>query len=551
MKLPIGCDDFERIREEENYYVDKTYFIKELLEEDGNVFLFTRPRRFGKTLMLSMLKSFFSIHSNPSFFDGLAISREKDICRKYQGNYPVIFLSLKGVDGLTFEKALNRLSTFISRLFQEFIYLLDDETLSYTDRTFMRVLIERKGKEEDLISSLNLLLSMLYRHYGQNVILLIDEYDVPLDKAYYHGYYEEMVSFIRGFLGDVLKTNPYLKLAVLTGCLRISKESIFTGLNNFRIDTVSNQKFARYFGFLDSEVMQMLADYHLSGAYGKIKEWYDGYRFGNEEIYCPWDVLNYVSELKSDPEACPRAFWKNTSSNSIIRDLLKIADKSVKDKIEVLSQGGSVTVHITEDLTYSELRKKPENLWSMLYLTGYLTLAGSYHGNPLIELRIPNKEIHSLFEDQIKEWMEESIYPSCHANILKCLFDKKPEQLQTELNKILIRTISFYDYGENFYHALLIGLLLGEEQYDVQSNKENGLGRSDITVKDLLGNDVIIIEVKHSQSRRSMAEDCDIALKQIEKERYADPFLEDGYDVWKYGISFYKKECCVKFLGES
>ena len=550
-RLPIGYDNFEKMQMENNYYIDKTGFIKELLVNRGEVTLFTRPRRFGKTLAMSMLQSFFSLDSDPLLFEGLEISREKELCEQYQGKYPVIFLSLKDMEGSSFEEAAAQLADFISGKCDKLSFLLNSEKVSKRDKGILEKLLFKKADHAELKASLSSLMKMLHDHFEKKVILLIDEYDVPLDKAYHSGYYDEMVRFLRIFLGKALKTNEDLEFAVLTGCLRVSQESIFTGLNNFKVDTISDTRFAGYFGFTDSEVKYLLADYQVSDAYGRVKEWYDGYRFGREGMYCPWDVLNYVDKLLDNPQAKPQSFWRNTSSNDIIRELLRIADKSVKGKIEALIEGGSVTASVSENLTYSELREDPEHLWSMLYLTGYLTLAKECEDSSFVQLVIPNKEIRELFVDQIEKWLRQSIYPSHHAVTLKYLFEHKPEELQQYLNQVLIRTISFYDYKEDFYHAFLVGLLIGGDRYDVRSNRENGAGRSDITVTDLLGNDVVVIEVKNSKSRRELAENCKKALKQIEEKRYADPFLEEGYDVWKYGISFFQKECCVLLDGFS
>ena len=544
-RLLVGCGDFEELRRKDCYYVDKTNFIKELIDSHGKVTLFTRPRRFGKTLTMSMLKHFFDIGSDPSLFEDLDISREQELCSQYQGKYPVIFISMKSAESSNFQKALDRLSISLSDLYQTYAYLLDSEKESLIDKKRFLKIMELEASEKELISALVLLLRMLHIYYGKKAILLIDEYDVPLDKAYHAGYYEEMIVFIRGLFSEALKTNNDLEFAVLTGCLRVSKESIFTGLNNFKIDTVSNTKFAPYFGFTDAEVKQILNDYHAENVYEEVKEWYDGYRFGGEEMYCPWDIINYVDLLKDDSDTRPRLFWINTSSNSIIRELIDIADDDIRENIEALIQGESIQAPVNENLTYYELRNSPDNLWSMLYLTGYLTLAGKNSGTLMEELVIPNKEIRTVFVEQIQKWMKESLCMPNRDEAAKYLFDRQPEKLQEFLNDILSETISYFDYGEDFYHAFLAGILAGS-RHRVESNREHGLGRSDLVIHARRIKTAVIIEVKHAKKYQEMETLCEKGLEQIEDKNYAEPFIMRGWKVIKYGITFFEKECLVK-----
>ncbi len=544
-RLLVGCEDFEELRRKDCYYVDKTNFIKELIDSHGKVTLFTRPRRFGKTLTMSMLKHFFDIGSDPSLFEGLDISREQELCSQYQGKYPVIFISMKSAESSNFQKALDRLSISLSDLYQTYAYLLDSEKESLIDKKRFLKIMELEASEKELISALVLLLRMLHIYYGKKAILLIDEYDVPLDKAYHAGYYEEMIVFIRGLFSEALKTNNDLEFAVLTGCLRVSKESIFTGLNNFKINAVSNEDFAPYFGFTDTEVRQILNDYHAESVYEEVKEWYDGYHFGGEEMYCPWDIINYVDLLRNHPDTRPRLFWINTSSNSIIRELIDIADDDIRENIEALIQGESIQAPVSENLTYYELRNSPDNLWSMLYLTGYLTLAGKSSGTLMEELVIPNKEIRTVFVEQIRKWMKESLCMPNRDEAAKYLFERQPEKLQEFLNDILSETISYFDYGEDFYHAFLAGILAGS-RHRVESNREHGLGRSDLVIHARRIKTAVIIEVKHAKKYQEMENLCEKGLEQIEDKNYAEPFIMRGWKVIKYGITFFEKECLVK-----
>ena len=551
-KLSIGYDSFERIQKLNGYYVDKTGFIKEFLESPSQVTLFTRPRRFGKTLLLTTLKTFFSIGSDPSLFNDLSISREIALCNEYQGKYPVVFITLKNVCGKTFNDAVDCFANCVANIFDEFSFLLNSDRVSSHQKFVLNSVLSGSISRGMLIDALNMLVRALAFYYGRNVIVLIDEYDAPLNEAYYNGYIEEMTDFIRSFLGNVLKTNEYLEFAVLTGCFRISKESIFSGLNNFKCDTVSDFAFAKYFGFVDGEVAEVLEHYGLMEYFGRVKEWYDGYRFGNEEIYCPWDVLNYVSSLLVNPKVEPQLFWINTSSNKIVRELIDYAGTSAKADLEKLIDGESVRHELCLEMVYSSL-KDPNLLWSALYLSGYLTLdhcsSGVFRGE--VAYRVPNKEVREILVRMVEEWYREKVVPLNCSMAMEYLFGKNSFDLQKLLNHVLVTTISFHDYKEDYYHALLVGLFVGDGQCIVESNKENGLGRSDIVVKNLRSNTAVIIEVKRVRSVKDLESSCILALDQIEKEQYAAPLLADGFEVLKYGISFYKKRCCVKLSGST
>ena len=551
LKLPVGIDDFKKIREAGFYYVDKTKLIEQLLQSWGEVTLFTRPRRFGKTLNMSMLKSFFEIGAEKSLFQGLYISEKEKLCAEYMGKYPVIFLSLKGVEGLHFADAQKTLMTIINNEVRRHYYLKTSDKLTVEDRKqFEKMLL---NEDVNLVDSLRLLSQLLYLHYDQKVVILIDEYDVPLDKAFKNGYYQEMVSLIRGLFGQALKTNEFLQFAVLTGCLRVSKESIFTGLNNFEINSIVDIEHEEGFGFTDAEVMQMLKYYHCTNRYSDIKEWYDGYQFGNADIYCPWDVINFVKKLLTDSNAKPSAFWINSSGNDLVKLFVDKADQSTKDEIERLVAGESVTKRIRLDLTYDEIENSIDNVWSVLFTTGYLTNIGNPESG-VYELVIPNREVHEVFVLQIQEWFQRSVAKEeSMPEFSKAILEADAEGLQKQLNVIMSRMISVLDtkareeQKENFYHGLLLGLLRGSNpDWLIKSNRESGDGYSDILIEPENPDAGIIIEVKHAASISGLDKACENAMAQIKNRRYDEALRENGRcEILAYGIAFHKKRCRV------
>ena len=556
-KLPIGIESFEEIRKEGFYYVDKTGVIGQLLEKWGKVNLFTRPRRFGKSLNMSMLKAFFEIGGDPALFEGLEISEKKELCEKYMGQFPVISISLKSVEGLSFTAAGDALKTVIGTEALRFSFLEESTVLSENDKKMYRQLTTVGTSETGLFdmsmgvltSSLKTLALLLHKHYDKQVILLIDEYDVPLDKAFQYGYYDEMVSLLRNMFGNALKTNPNLYFAVLTGCLRISKESIFTGLNNLKVLTLTDVRFDEYFGFTDTEVKGMLEYYGLSEHYGEVKEWYDGYRFGNVEVYCPWDVINYCDLLKADPNAFPQDYWSNTSGNAMVRRFIDKADTRTRDEIERLIAGDEIVKEIHQELTYNELDSSIENLWSVLFTTGYLTQRGQK--GKKYRLTIPNNEIRELFISQIREWFRdvsrkdgETLNQFCEA-----FPDQNPEKIEEIFSDYLWNTISIRDTAstkkENFYHGILLGLLGYKSNWLVKSNAESGFGYSDILVEVPKNRTGIVIELKYAEDG-NMDAACEKALQQIEDRDYAAKLKDDGMrNIIKYGIACYKKNCKV------
>lgn len=559
LKLPVGIENFKEIRTEGFYYVDKTKLIKQLLEQWGKVNLFTRPRRFGKTLNMSMLQCFFEIGTDPALFDGLFISQNKDFCETYLGKFPVIFLSLKNVDGLTFEEARYHLSELIGMEAERFQFLLDSDRLSDNDKKKYHALIDLSEGHYSmdkgiLTSSLQILSQLLSKHYNQKTIILIDEYDVPLDKAFQHGYYTEMVSLIRGLLGQALKTNDFLQFAVLTGCLRVSKESIFTGLNNFKVLSISDARFDEQFGFTDLEVTQILNTYHLEEHLQETKEWYDGYRFGDADVYCPWDVINHVDRLCGDPKASPQSYWINTSGNDLVKRFIDKADKTTRNEIERLIHGESIEKAIRLELTYDEIDTTIDNLWSVLFTTGYLTQTCRAE-KEIYSLKIPNKEIKEVFVLQIQEWFKNIIQKNTKPlqNFCASFLDGNAEEIQNYLMHILSNMISILDtkardnQKENFYHGLLLGLLRSEPNWLIHSNAESGDGFSDILIEPENPDAGIIIEVKYSSSFTGLEKSCDTALMQIKERRYDEKLRNEGRnEILAYGISFCKKRCCVK-----
>ena len=547
-KLPIGIENFKEMRKQEFYYVDKTGLIVDLLADWGKVNLFTRPRRFGKTLNMSMLANFFEIGADASLFDGLRVSEEKELCENYLGKFPVVFVSLKGVDGLTFDDAYARLRILIRNEAMRLEVLRESEKLSMAEKNAYLRLVSENPEKTDITESLKLLCQLLEKHYGQKPILLIDEYDVPLDKAFLHGYYPQMIDLIRSMFGAALKTNDSLFFAVLTGCLRVSKESIFTGLNNLKTLSISNVKFNEYFGFTDEEVGRMLADYGLEAHQAEAREWYDGYRFGNQDVYCPWDIINYVNELRSDPEAEPKPYWMNTSGNDMVRRLIaKASDGTTQMEIERLIAGDTITKMINEQLTHSEIDENLENIWSLLYMTGYLTVARKPSGGRY-ELRIPNREVREIFKRQVLSWFTERARAATEklAGLYEAFEKGDAEAIEKLLNRQLITTVSFYDAYESFYHGFLLALLSTCVDWCVSSNAETGRGRSDITVERRDRELGFVIEIREVRTRAKLDEACAAAMKQAEDRDYAAVMLRYGVEtVFTYGIAFCDKRCRV------
>lgn len=551
LNIPVGISDFSEIRKNGYYYVDKSFLIRELLKIPGTqVTLITRPRRFGKTLGMSMLASFFDIRkdSKESFQD-LEISTCTDLCRTWQNQYPTIFFSFRRVDGLTFSEASYMLSTVISELYQEHSYLLDSPAFNAYDKNTFSKIASGITNPLELKDSLFFLTRMMQKHYGKPVILLIDEYDVPIAKANTHGYYQEMLNLMKGIM-QALKDNPALRLAVITGCLKIAKESIFTGTNNFVSDTIADSRFNEYFGFTQKEVDQILEDAEITELAPVIKSWYDGYHFGNFDVYCPWDVMNYLRDLQYDPQIQPRSYWKNTSDNAIIRSFIDYAGSGITKKLETLLSGGYILQHVDDNLTYDYLHSSEDNLWSILYLTGYLTSVRKEElSSPLPEgisaLTIPNAEIREIFETTIIKWFEENAKTWNRLPLFQAVWDGNSDSLTQEMNRLLRKTISYHDYKEDFYHAFLAGIFTGAG-YSVESNKEHGEGRSDIIVYDPVNGQAAVFEAKYSNALEYMESDCNRAIAQIDARMYAKE-LEDDYDhVFCYGIAFYKKRCLVK-----
>ena len=560
-KLPIGIDGFEKLRTNDFYYVDKTGFIADLLRDWGEVNLFTRPRRFGKTLNMSMLKCFFEIGTDKSLFDGLKIAENKALCAEYQGQFPVIFISLKSVDGLTFEAAAAALRRLIGREASRFGFLLQSNRLDTDDKKLYRALTAVEGgtfsmADDVLADSLKTLSQLLAKYYGRKVVILIDEYDVPLDKAFQGGYYDEMVSLIRNLFGNALKTNDSLQFAVLTGCLRISKESIFTGLNNLKVHTIADPRYEEYFGFTDADVDEMLAFYGLTSHKQVMQDWYDGYRFGKVSVYCPWDVINYCDLLRADPEAEPENYWANTSGNGIIRRLLQKADQTTRDEVEQLINGETIVKTVRQELTYRDIEDSIDNIWSVLYSTGYLTSRGRLPGKQM-KLALPNREVRELFIDLVKDWFrEETRADTSRINRFCAAFPKGDvATIQDMLHDYLWDSISVRDTAvrssmkENFYHGMLLGLLQSQESWIVRSNAETGIGYSDISVAtpERLG---MVIELKYAEDGNLEAA-CTKALAQIEEKKYDEALRRRGMKtILKYGIAFWEKECQV-MLGSS
>lgn len=550
LKLPVGIENFEEIRKSGFYYIDKTRLIDQLLQNWGKVNLFTRPRRFGKTLNMSMLKSFFEIGTDSSLFEGLYISNNTELCNEYMGKYPVIFLSLKGVDGLTFSKSKEMLSEIIKEEADRHYYLKNSEKLTQEDRISFQSILT--GTDENIENSLKTLSRFLYKHYDRKTIIIIDEYDVLLDKAFQNGYYKEMVALIKGIFGQALKTNDFLQFAILTGCLRISKESIFTGLNNFEVLSILNVQYDECFGFTDAEVRKILKDYGLSAHYADMKEWYDGYRFGNTDIYCPWDVIRYSKSLCMDEEAKPEDFWSNSSGNAIVRRFIDKADASTKNEIERLIAGEYIEKEISQELTYEELDDKIENLWSVLFTTGYLTQQGRTDDDRY-RLAIPNKEIRNLFIKKVREWFRDASKNDGKAleEFCNAFIQKNSQKIEQLFGDYLWNTISIRDTAvakekkENFYHGILLGLLGYKSNWIIKSNAESGTGYSDILIEAPDNRTGIVIELKYAENG-NMDKACLDAIKQIEEKDYVGRLKQDGMrNFISYGIACYKKDCKV------
>ena len=555
LKIPVGISDFAKIQNYGYYYVDKTGLIADLLEkETAEVTLITRPRRFGKTMGMSMLANFFDIRKDSqAMFEGLEISKNTALCSEWMNQWPVLFLTFKDVDGLTFASAKEMLLNRIAAIYNDYSYLLEGTRVQENDRkVFERLADEVSGNPTDamLKTSIVLLMRLMRNHYGKPVILLIDEYDVPIAKASAKGYYPEMLEVIKGLMSTALKDNNALRFAVITGCLRIAKESIFTGTNNFVSDTISSSHLNEYFGFTQADVDQILEDANCQEHAADIKNWYDGYHFGDLDVYCPWDVMNYLRDLQRNPKAKPASYWKNTSDNSIIRSFIDYAGRSISRKLETLLSGGYIVQKIEENLTYDYLHSSEENLWSILYLTGYLTQAREENlPDPLPEkmsaLMIPNAEVQEIFETTIQKWFDESAQTWNRKALFDAVWSGNTETLTEEMNKLLRKTISYHDYREDFYHAFLAGIFAGAG-YEVDSNKEHGEGRSDVVVLDPEGDRVAIFEAKYSHTQDAMPKDCAAALDQIEDRQYAKEFEDDYDSVLCYGIAFYKKRCLVR-----
>lgn len=557
LKLPVGIENFEEIRKLGFYYIDKTKLIEQLMQSWGKVTLFTRPRRFGKTLNMSMLKSFFEIGTDKSLFDGLYISNNKELCDEYMGCYPVIFLSLKDVEGLDFASAKKMLCTIMERELSRHYYLKSSDALTIEDKTQYSQMV--KNADDNIVDSLRMLSQLLYKHYGKKAVILIDEYDVLLDKAFQNGYYKEMVSLIRGLFGQALKTNEFLQFAVLTGCLRISKESIFTGLNNFKVMSITDSRFDEQFGFTDTEVKKLLADYNMDSHFDEVKEWYDGYHFGKADVYCPWDVINHVDHLRDDSDARPQTYWINSSGNSLVRSLVNRADSSTKDEIERLIAGEAIEKNIRIDLTYDEIENSIDNIWSVLFTTGYLTKVGEVKlldsESYAYKLVIPNKEVREVFILQIQEWFK-TVVENDNDNmklLSQAFLEKDEQQVQRQLNIVMGRMISVLDtkapddMKENFYHGLLLGLLRGSNpDWLIKSNRESGDGFSDILIKLEDPDAGIIIEVKYAKDIKALDLACEAAMAQIMDKHYDEALRDEGRcDILAYGIAFNRKRCKV------
>ena len=554
INIPVGISDFKEICKNGYYYVDKTFLIKELLKTTATkVTLITRPRRFGKTMAMSMLATYFDIRENSQdLFDGLEISKETDLCKEWMNQWPVVFLSLKDIDGLNFEDAYERLVVQISNLYKNYTYLLEYDKIDPDDRQIFLDLKAGKAEKAQVFQALRTLMRMLQIYHQKKVILLLDEYDVPIAKASSNGYYNQMLDVMKGIMSTALKDNTSLQFSVVTGCLRIAKESVFTGTNNFVTDSITDSHYNEFFGFTQAEVDQILEDADAGKHAESVKYWYDGYHFGNVDVYCPWDLMNYLCDLQRNPEAKPDSYWKNTSDNAIIRSFIDYAGSSITKKLETLLAGGYIVEQIDESLTYDYLHSSEENLWSILYLTGYLTTVreedlSTSVPDGLSALAIPNAEIQEIFETTVMKWFSDSAKTWSRQTLFDAVWKNDCELLTQEMNKLLRKTISYHDYKEDFYHAFLASIFAGAG-YSVESNKEHGEGRSDIVVSDIVNGRVAVFEVKKSDALADLTSDCESALAQIDDRMYAKEFEDDYDEVLCYGVSFFKKRCLVKSI---
>ena len=551
LNIPVGISDFAKIRDRKYYYVDKTKLISDLLEEEAaEVTLITRPRRFGKTMAMSMLSHFFDIRKDSkAMFQGLRISEDRELCDEWMNQWPVLFLTFKDVNGLTFASAKEMLLNRIAEIYNDHSYLLEGPQVRENDRkVFEQLADEVSGTPTDamLKTSIALLMKLMRDYYGKPVILLLDEYDVPIAKASANGYYAEMLEIIRGMLSTALKDNDAMRFAVITGCLRIAKESIFTGTNNFVSDTISSSHLNEYFGFTQEEVDQILIDADQTDHAEDVKAWYDGYHFGELDVYCPWDVMNYLRDLRKNPKTKPASYWRNTSDNAIIRSFIDYAGENIHEKMETLLAGGYIIQKIREDLTYDYLHASEENLWSILYSTGYLTqVRGEELPPDTAALMIPNAEIRQIFETTVQEWFDDSARKENRTALFDAVWSGDIETLTEEMNELLRKTISYHDYKEDFYHAFLAGIFTGAG-YSVDSNRERGEGRSDVVVRNSSKGRVALFEAKYAKTLDGLEASCDAALQQIEDRQYAKDFADDYDDILCYGIAFYKKRCLVK-----
>lgn len=551
INIPVGVSDFEQIRKNEYYYVDKSGMIAEILSTESTlVTLITRPRRFGKTLGMSMLASFFDIRKDSrNIFAGLEIAENRELCDRWMNQYPVIFLSFKDVDGLTFTSAYEMLAATITDLYKEHLYLLGSDKINPYDQEIIRRLVEGKASVTEVKRSLSLLITFMKMYYGKPVILLLDEYDVPVAKASDHGYYVQMLEIVKALMSTSLKDNPALKFAVLTGCLKIAKESIFTGTNNFVSDTISVSRLNEYFGFTQTDVDKLLTDAGKEEHAQQIKIWYDGYHFGDVDVYCPWDVMNYLRDLQKNPDTKPESYWKNTSDNAIIRSFIDYAGSSITNKLESLMAGNYITQHIEDDLTYDYLHSSENNFWSVLYLTGYLTQVREHEmvtslPDGISALKIPNAEIREIFESTVQTWFMENAKSWNRKHLFDAVWNEDVEKMTKEMNKLLRMTISYHDYREDYYHAFLAGIFAGAG-YMVESNKEHGGGRSDIVITDVRESRAAVLEVKYARTLDKLESSCREALRQIDERMYAEEFRDNYDQVLCFGVAFYKKKCLV------
>ncbi len=551
INIPVGVSDFEQIRKNEYYYVDKSGMIAEILSTESTlVTLITRPRRFGKTLGMSMLASFFDIRKDSrNIFAGLEIAENRELCDRWMNQYPVIFLSFKDVDGLTFTSAYEMLAATITDLYKEHLYLLGSDKINPYDQEIIRRLVEGKASVTEVKRSLSLLITFMKMYYGKPVILLLDEYDVPVAKASDHGYYVQMLEIVKALMSTSLKDNPALKFAVLTGCLKIAKESIFTGTNNFVSDTISVSRLNEYFGFTQTDVDKLLTDAGKEEHAQQIKIWYDGYHFGDVDVYCPWDVMNYLRDLQKNPDTKPESYWKNTSDNAIIRSFIDYAGSSITNKLESLMAGNYITQHIEDDLTYDYLHSSENNFWSVLYLTGYLTQVREHEmvtslPDGISALKIPNAEIREIFESTVQTWFMENAKSWNRKHLFDAVWNEDVEKMTKEMNKLLRMTISYHDYREDYYHAFLAGIFAGAG-YMVESNKEHGEGRSDIVITDVRESRAAVLEVKYARTLDKLESSCREALRQIDERMYAEEFRDNYDQVLCFGVAFYKKKCLV------